>query len=244
VTGDAPDLSVVLPVRDERESLRPLLHELRAALRAGGWRYEILAVDDGSIDGSLAELRDLARTTPELRVLRLGACAGQSAALVAGWDAARGGIVAMLDADGQNDPADLPRLLGRLTASPDLAAVVGVRTGRRDSGWKLVQSGVANSFRNWITGHRVRDTGCGLKVVRRVALGGLPRFDGMHRFLPTLIALHGGRFAEEPVAHRPRRHGRTKYGASNRALRGLGDALGVRWLARRRLRFEVSEVRD
>jgi len=242
MTADAPELSVVLPVRDERENLAPLLDEIRAAL--GGRRYEILAVDDGSTDGSLEALRGLARTMPELRVLRLGAPAGQSAALAAGWDAARADIVVTLDADGQNDPADIPRLLARLTGRPDLAAVVGARTRRRDSGWKLVQSRVANSFRNWITGHRVQDTGCGLKVMRRAALAGLPRFDGMHRFLPTLMALRGGRFEELAVAHRRRRHGRTKYGAGNRTLRGLRDALGVRWLARRRLRFEVTEVRD
>jgi dolichol-phosphate mannosyltransferase len=240
--ADVPELSVVLPVRDERENLAPLLGEIRAAMDER--RYEMLAVDDGSTDGSLAELRRLAGTMPELRVLRLGAPAGQSAALVAGWEAARAAIVVTLDADGQNDPADIPRLLARLSTSPDLAAVVGVRTGRRDSGWKLVQSRVANSFRNWITGHRVQDTGCGLKVMRRAALGGLPRFDGMHRFLPTLIVLRGGRFEELPVAHRRRRHGRTKYGAWNRALRGLRDALGVRWLARRRLHVEVTEVRD
>jgi glycosyltransferase involved in cell wall biosynthesis len=242
MTAETPELSVVLPVRDERESLAPLLDEIRAAL--GGRRYEMLAVDDGSTDGSLETLRGLARAMPELRVLRLGAPAGQSAALAAGWEAARADIVVTLDADGQNDPADIPRLLARLTARPDLTAVVGARTRRRDSGWKLVQSRVANTFRNWITGHRVRDTACGLKVMRRAALGGLPRFDGMHRFLPTLIALRGGRFEELPVAHRPRRHGRTKYGAWNRALRGLRDALGVRWLARRRLRFDVTEVRD
>jgi dolichol-phosphate mannosyltransferase len=242
VTDDAPELSVVLPVRDERANLAPLLRELGAAL--AGRRYEILAVDDGSTDGSLDELRRLARTMPELRVLRLGAAAGQSAALAAGWDAARAAVIATLDADGQNDPADIPPLLAHLAARPALAAVVGVRARRRDAWWKLVQSRVANTFRNWITGHRVRDTGCGLKVFRRAALRRLPRFDGMHRFLPTLIARDGGRVEELPVTHRPRRHGRTKYGAWNRALRGLRDALGVRWLARRRLRGDATEVRD
>jgi dolichol-phosphate mannosyltransferase len=242
VTTGAPALSVVLPVRDERGNLAPLLTEIQAAL--DGRRYEILAVDDGSADGSLEELRRLARAVPELRVLRLRAPAGQSAALAAGWEAARGDVVVTLDADGQNDPADIPRLIQPLTADPGLAAVVGVRTRRHDSAWKLVQSRVANNFRDWITGHRTQDTGCGLKAVRRVVLRGLPQFDGMHRFLPTLIALHGGRLVELPVAHRPRRWGRTKYGAGNRALRGLRDAVGVRWLARRRLRFEVTEVSD
>jgi dolichol-phosphate mannosyltransferase len=242
VTADTPALSVVVPMRDERENLATLMHEIRAAL--AGTRYEIVAVDDGSTDGSLEELRCLARRTPELRILHLALPAGQSAALAAGWDAARAAVVVTLDADGQNDPADIPRLLAQLEASSDLAAVVGVRTGRRDSGWKLVQSRVANTFRNRITGHRVRDTGCGLRVVRRTALSGLPRFDGMHRFLPTLIVLGGGRLLELPVSHRPRRHGRTHYGAWNRALRGLHDALGMRWLVRRRLRIEVTEIND
>jgi dolichol-phosphate mannosyltransferase len=242
VTAGAPAVSVVLPVRDERDSLAGLLDEIRVAL--AGASYEVVAVDDASADGSLEELRRLARRMPELRVLHLAAPAGQSAALAAGWDAARADVVATLDADGQNDPADIPRLLAWLAADADLAAVVGVRAARRDPGWKLVQSRVANSFRNRITGHRVRDTGCGLRVVRRAVLAGLPRFDGMHRFLPTLIALGGGRLLELPVSHRPRRHGRTHYGAWNRALRGLRDAFGVRWLARRRLRFEVTEIDD
>ena len=236
----APDVSIVLPVYDERESLAPLAAELSAVLAAEN--VEILGVDDGSTDGSGEELRRLARADARWRVLRLPRHRGQSAALVAGWRAARGDLVITLDADGQNDPADIPRLLARLREDPTLVAAVGVRIGRRDGWWKQVQSRVANRVRDGITGHRVQDTGCGLKAMRRAALLRVPVFDGVHRFLPTLLARDGGRIVEMPVGHRPRRHGRTKYGMWNRAWRGLRDALGVRWLNRRRLPPDWEEM--
>ncbi len=233
-------LSVVLPLFNERENLAPLFAELRAAL--GTRRYEIIAVDDGSTDGSLEELSRLRRDEPALRLVALNARSGQSAALVAGWAAARAQVVVMLDADGQNDPAEIPALLNRLEADSRLAAVAGYRVGRRDSRWKRTQGRIANAVRNWLTHDRIRDTGCSLKAVRRAVLGSLPRFDGMHRFLPTLIRLQGGEVAEVPVSHRPRRSGRSKYTARNRAIRTLRDALGVRWLRRRALRYAVREI--
>lgn len=231
--------SVVLPVFNERDNLAPLLDELAIAL--GSRRYEIIAVDDGSTDGSLDELSRLRRERPALRVMALHRRSGQSAALAAGWAAARGDVVVMLDADGQNDPADIPALLDRLQADPGLAAAAGYRVRRRDSRWKRAQSRIANAVRNWITRDRVRDTGCALKAARRDVLGLLPRFDGMHRFLPTLIRLQGGVVVEVPVSHRPRRSGRSKYTARNRAMVALRDALGVRWLRRRALRYAVRE---
>lgn len=236
----APELSVVLPVHDERENLAALAGELAAVL--GTRPAEIIAVDDASTDGSGEELRRLAGADARWRVLRLSRRSGQSAALVAGWRAARGDIVVTLDADGQNDPADIPALLARLADDPGLVAAVGARIGRRDGWWKLVQSRVANRVRDWITGHRVQDTACGLKAMRRAALLRVPTFDGVHRFLPTLLVRDGGRIVEVPVAHRPRRHGRTKYGMWNRAWRGLRDALGVRWLIRRRLPPDWEEM--
>jgi dolichol-phosphate mannosyltransferase len=239
---NSPDLSIVLPVRDERENLAPLLDELARAL--AGRRYEVIAVDDGSTDGSLEELRALRRRSPMVRVVALERHEGQSAALAAGWDRARGPIVVTMDADGQNDPADIAPLLDRLAADPTLAMVAGRRGRRRDSRWKLFQSRLANALRDRITGHHVSDTGCGLKAARREALLALPRFDGMHRFLPTLVTLAGGRVAEAAVRHRPRRFGHSKYGAGNRAARALRDALGVRWLASRRFRGDAREVRD
>ncbi len=232
-------VSVVLPVHNERPSLAPLMEELMAAL--GSTRYEVIAVDVGSSDGSLAELSRLRSRCKTLRVLALARRSGQSAAIAAGVDAACGDVVVTMDADGQNDPADVPVLLALL--DDGCTAVVGYRPERADTRWKRVQSGIANGVRNWLTGDRIRDTGCSLRVIRRGALATIPRFNGMHRFLPTLIRLQGGRDIEAPVSHRPRRFGRSHYRMLNRALVGLGDALGVRWLVRRALRYDVREDR-
>lgn len=235
-----PVVSVVLPVHDERDNLGPLLEEIGAALHDRS--FEVIAVDDQSVDGSLATLRDLQRTTPALRVLRLSRRGGQSGALAAGWRAARGSVVVTIDADGQHDPQDIPALLDALERDATLTAAVGIRTHRQDGWWKQTQSRVANVVREALTGHRVQDTGCGLRAIRRAALLTLPGFNGMHRFLPTLLVREGARVAELPVAHRPRRWGRTKYGMWNRVWRGVRDALGVRWLLRRRLDADAEEV--
>ncbi len=234
-------VSVVLPVHNERDNLSPLLTEIGEALRE--YPHEIVAVDDGSTDGS-AEALDAARAAmATVRVVRLRARAGQSAALAAGFDAARGEVIVMMDADGQNDPGDVPTLLEALARDQGLAAVVGYRVDRRDSRWKLVQSRIANGVRNWVTRDSVRDTGCSLKAVRRQAAQQVPRFAGMHRFIPTLLRQRGGRVLELPVSHRPRRFGRSKYGMWNRVFVGLRDAVGVRWLQRRALRYSVQEDR-
>ena len=231
-------LSVVLPVCNERDNLAPLLTELRAAL--GARRFEIIAVDDASTDGSLDQLVRLRQQDAALRVVALERRSGQSAAIAAGWDAARGEVVVMLDADGQNDPADIPALLARLEADPRLAAAAGYRVGRRDTLWKRTQSRIANAVRNWLTRDRILDTGCSLKAVRREVARSLPRFNGMHRFIPTLIRLTGGEVVEVPVSHRARRFGESKYSAWNRALPALRDAVGVRWLRRRALRYTIQ----
>lgn len=232
-------ITVVLPIYDERPNLGPLLAEIAQALRERP--HEVIAVDDCSDDGSVDELCALRGRYPRLRVVRLARRAGQSAALAAGWEVARGDIVVTLDADGQNDPREVPPLVTALENEPGLSAVVGYRAKRADTRWKRVQSAIANAVRNWITGDRIRDTGCGLKAVRRVALSGLPRFDGMHRFLPTLLRMQGGVVREVPVSHRPRRFGASKYGMWDRLWRGLRDALGVRWLRHRTLRYEIRE---
>jgi glycosyltransferase involved in cell wall biosynthesis len=229
-------------VYNERENLAPLLEEMAPNLRTIA--HEIIAVDDGSTDGSLDELRALQRVYPALHVIGFRANAGQSAAVAAGFDAARGDVVVTLDADGQNNPADIPRLLQLLSARPNSAAVVGYRVRRADSRWKRIQSWLANSIRNWITRDAVRDTGCALKVIRRSAAAGLPRFDGMHRFLPTLLRAQGGDVLEVPVEHRARVFGRSKYGMWDRAWRGLVDAFGVRWFRRRALRYAIKEDGD
>lgn len=235
-----PDLAIVLPVHNERDNLEPLAAELAAAV--GERTVEFIAVDDGSTDGSSETLQRLAAADHRWRVLRLTRRGGQSAALAAGWTAARAPTIVTLDADGQNDPADVPRLVAALESERDLGAAVGVRVGRRDGPWRRLQSVVANRVRDAITGHHVADTGCGLKAMRRDLLLRLPRFDGMHRFLPTLLAREGARVREVTVTHRPRRHGRSKYGMWDRARRGLRDALGVRWLLRRRLPADCEEV--
>jgi dolichol-phosphate mannosyltransferase len=174
-----------------------------------------------------------------LRTVVLARRAGQSAAFAAGYDAARGAVVLMMDADGQSDPADAPPLLRAV--DDHVVAAVGYRVSRADSLWRRVQSRIANSARNMLTGDAVRDTGCPMKAVRRDALLRLPRFDGMHRFLPTLLRAAGGAVRELPVSHRPRRFGSSKYGMWNRLGVGLRDALGVGWLRRRALRFEATE---
>ncbi len=230
-------ISVVLPVYNERENLFQLIEEIEGALHDRP--HEIVAVDDGSTDDSLEVLRSMAGRHASLRILCLSSNVGQSAACAAGFDAARGDVVVTMDSDGQNDPGDIPRLLAALEEDSGLAAAVGFRTMRRDSRWKQIQSRIANAVRNWITKDSVRDTGCSLKAMRRSVVLDLPRFDGMHRFMPTLIRRGGHRVVELPVSHRPRRYGRSKYGMWNRVFRGFRDALGVRWLERRALVYTV-----
>jgi glycosyltransferase involved in cell wall biosynthesis len=232
------ELSLVVPVYNERESLRILVEEIDRAL--AGRHYEIVAVDDGSSDGSLDELKSLKHDHPELHIVALAANAGQTAAFAAGFRVARGRVVVTLDADLQNDPADIPALVAELAKS-GATAVAGYRVERRDSAWKRLQSRIANGVRNRLNREAIRDTGCSLKAFRADALRELSLFNGMHRFLPTLIRMQGGSVREVPVRHRPRRYGKTKYGMWNRAFRSLADALAVRWMQRRALRYRVRE---
>src|SRR2546428_5113963 len=205
MSGRSPvDVSLVVPVYDERESLPLLVEEIGRALGARGrWTYEIVAVDDGSTDGSLDVLKALKRDHPELHVVAFAHNAGQTAAFAAGFQAARGRVIVTLDADLQNDPADIPTLVAELERS-GATAVVGYRTNRHDSGWKRLQSRIANGVRNRLNRETIRDTGCSLKAFPAHAGRGLPPFQGMHRFLPTLIKLHGGTVVETPVQHPPR----------------------------------------
>src|SRR6266536_4153670 len=234
------ELSLVVPVYNERDNLPLLVEEIGRALAGRAGRYEIVAVDDGSTDGSLDVLKALKRAHPELHIVALAAHAGQTAAFAAGFGAARGNVVVTLDADLQNDPADNPALVAELETS-GAAAVAGYRVERQDTAWKRLQSRIANGVRNRLNRETIRDTGCSLKAFRADALRALPLFNGMHRFLPTLVRMHGGRVTEAPVRHRPRRFGRTKYGMWNRAFRAFVDALAVRWMQRRALRYRVRE---
>ncbi len=229
--SEPPRLSVVVPLFDEEESLETLDVELHSALEGTGLSFEILYVDDGSEDGSLAVLRRLAAADSRVRILRHHRNAGQSAGLATGFRAARGEVLITLDADLQNDPADIPRLLGKLDEG--YGVVSGVRQDRRDSWNRRVSSRIANAVRNWATDESITDVGCSLKAYRAEHLRHLPMFGGMHRFLPTLVRWNGARVAELPVAHRPRRHGIAKYGIGNRLFRALADLFAVRWMRTR-----------
>ena len=244
--GSAPQLSLVVPLYNEAENLPVLAAEIRQALAPLGRSWESLFVDDGSTDGSFDALVALAMADPTVRILRHRRNAGQSAALAAGFAAARGAIVVTLDADLQNDPADIPKLLARLGDDPrtsDCDAVSGVRQNRRDTWVRRISSRVANGVRNWATDERVSDVGCSLKAYRREVLVGLPLFTGMHRFLPTLVRWNGARLAEIPVNHRPRLHGTAKYGIGNRLFRAIADLVAVRWMRTRWIpRGNVEEI--
>ncbi|HSE94822.1 MAG TPA: glycosyltransferase family 2 protein [Methylomirabilota bacterium] len=233
-------LSVVIPAYNEAANVEACYREVRGVLEALGQSFEILFVDDGSTDGTFPTLAGLARADPRLRVLRLRRNAGQTAALDAGFRAARGDVIVTMDADLQNDPADIPRLLAALVGND---AACGWRVNRRDPWTKRAASRIANRVRRYVTGDGIHDTGCTLKAFRREALGRLRLYRGMHRFLPALIRLDGFRVTEVPVGHRPRRAGQSKYGNWGRLWTGLADLWAVRWMARRHLRYEIDEER-
>jgi len=232
----SPELSIVIPAHDEVESLGPLLAELRTALDRVGRSYEIVLVDDASTDGTGDEIAAASCAEPRIRPVLLARRVGQSGALAAGFAAACGDVIVTLDADLQNDPADLPRVLEALEGA-DL--VSGIRRGRNDGWPRRVSSAIANSVRRAVIGDRVTDIGCSFKAYRREALEGLPMFVGVHRFLPALCVFRGARMVEVELAHRPRRLGRSKYGVSNRLWRGIADLVGVLWLKSRLIRYQV-----
>lgn len=238
--SEQPDLSVVFPVYNEEENIPILLDEIARALDGQPWTYELVAVDDGSRDGSLGVLRAAKAKYPTLRIITFEKNAGQTAALDAAWRAARGKFVVSLDADLQNDPADIPRMMRQLEQS-GADMVIGVRVNRRDTWARKAQSRIGNGVRNWITRDQITDTGCSLKLARREAIERVRLYTGMHRFLPTLVRMQGYRVIEMPVNHRPRQFGVSKYGAMNRAFRGLADCLAVRWMSKRILNYKVRE---
>src|SRR5207244_3890670 len=234
------DLSVVFPVFNEEENVPILLDEIAKALAGQPWTYEIIAVDDGSRDASLDALRAARARYPNLRIISFEKNSGQTAALDAGWRAARGTFVVSLDADLQNDPADIPAMMRTLEESK-ADMVIGVRVNRHDTWSRRMQSKIGNGVRNWITNDQITDTGCSLKLVKRTAIDRIRLYTGMHRFLPTLVRMHGYKVVEMPVNHRARKFGVSKYGAMNRAMRGLVDCLAVRWMSKRTLNYRVKE---
>ena len=239
-TQEAPELSMVIPAYNERENIAPLFDELRAALARVGRSYEIVAIDDGSRDGTAEWLVRESARDPRVVTVLLDGNHGQSAAIAAGLRRARGAVIITLDADLQNDPADLPRLLAALETA---AVVSGVRVHRQDDWLRQVSSRIANGVRRTVLGDPLTDIGCSFKAYRREALEGIPMFSGAHRFLPALCAFRGARLVEVALSHRPRRHGVSKYGVGNRLWRGLYDLIGVRWLKARMLRYRVREPR-
>jgi len=236
MSGAGPDLAVVVPVKNEADNILPLIVEIEAAL-TGKLEFEIVYVDDGSDDATAALLDEARRDHPRLTVVRHRASCGQSQAIATGVRVATAPLIATLDGDGQNDPADIPALLERWRQAdaalrPGLM-IAGWRAQRRDTASRRIASRLANAIRASLLGDDTPDTGCGTKLFPRALFLDLPRFDHMHRFLPALVLRAGGAVVSVKVNHRPRQRGASKYGNLRRALVGIPDLLGVMWLMRR-----------
>jgi dolichol-phosphate mannosyltransferase len=238
-----PAIAVVVPVRNEAGNIAPLVDEIAAAL-GGQWRFEVVYVNDGSSDGTDAELKRLMSQHAWLRRVRHKQSCGQSAAVRSGVMAARAPLIVTLDGDGQNDPAFIPALLRALEAGmPGVGLIAGQRVGRKASGFKKLQSRIANAVRGAVLRDGTRDTGCGLKAFRRDVFLRLPYFDGLHRFLPALVKREGYQIGYADVVDRSRAHGVSNYGMWDRLWIGILDLAGVWWLIRRKKRVPViSEV--
>jgi dolichol-phosphate mannosyltransferase len=235
-------VSIVIPVLDEQDNIGPLVREIASRLRERT-RFEIVCVDDHSRDGTRDALAALKSEVPELRVLLHDRRCGQSAAIRTGVTHARLPWIVTLDGDGQNDPADIPRLLHALAnADARTKLIAGWRIARRDSAGKRWASRWANSIRRWLLHDDTPDTGCGIKLFERAAFLDLPYFDHMHRYLPALMQRAGWNTISVPVSHRPRASGRSKYDNLGRALVGMRDLLGVSWLIKRSHVASVSEI--
>lgn len=235
-----PELSVVIPVYNEEEALPGTLTELREALDGAGLtQWEALCIDDGSRDRSVAVVREFAAADPRFRLIKFKHNCGQTAAFDAGFRHARGVLVGMMDADGQNDPHDFPNLIRELRAR-QVDMMCGIRKKRQDSGIRKISSKIANNFRNWVTRETVTDVGCSIRVFRRDCIDRIKLYEGLHRFFPTLFRIEGYTISEIPVNHRPRTRGVSKYGVWNRLWRGLKDLYAVRWMQWRALRYVIE----
>jgi glycosyltransferase involved in cell wall biosynthesis len=229
-------LSIVIPVYNEAENVQPLVERLTSALRDWPGQVEILFVDDGSTDSTLMALERAQGEEARIHIARFRRNLGQTAALAAGFRLARGRAVVTLDGDLQNDPEDIPRLVEMLK---DWDAVCGIRARRQDNWWKRLSSRLANGFRNWVTDDDIVDTGCTLKAYRRECLERLELYQGMHRFLPTLLRMRGYRVTQVSVGHHPRLRGKTKYGTWGRLTKGLADVWAVRWMKKNKVDYEA-----
>ena len=235
-----PDLSIIVPVYDEEDSLSPLWTEMRAVLDRLGLAFEVIFVDDGSRDRSAEIIRGFREADARVRLVRLKENGGETAATDAGFKAACGRRVVVMDADLQNDPRDIPTLLSHLDHW-DAATGWRVQRAQGDGLVRRVSSRIANGLRNWVSDESIHDSGCTFRAFRRECLRGLVLYRGFHRFIPTLLKMRGYRVIEVPVSHRPRRFGRSKYGIFNRAIVAGADLLAIRWMKARLLRYEVVE---
>ena len=241
----SPDLSLVIPAYNEQENIPTLLERIESALAplvARGQTFEVVIIDDGSTDDSPKLLAEGQAKYPWLRVIRMRKNAGQSAGFEAGFEAARGKYIATIDADLQNDPEEIPRLLD-LLEEKQVDMVSGWRKDRQDTPFRKWQSRQANRIRNWITQETVNDSASSLKVYRAEAIKGIKLFRGAHRYFPTLVKLRGYTVLETPVKHSARFAGTAKYGFGNRAFVGIADLFGVRWMKKRYIKYECEEVK-
>jgi dolichol-phosphate mannosyltransferase len=233
------NISIVIPVYNEQDNIKPLISELGEVLHGLGRLYEIIFVDDGSWDRSFELLKEAASQDSQIRVIRFRKNTGQTAAFDAGFRTAQGDIVVTMDADLQNDPQDIPQLLEKIEK---FDVVCGWRHKRKDPWIKIVSSKIANFVRNKLSQEDIVDTGCSLKAFRSECLQNVKLFNGMHRFLPTLAKMEGFTVTQVKVNHRPRKFGTTKYNISNRMVRAFTDLLAVRWMKRRHLNYEIAEI--
>jgi dolichol-phosphate mannosyltransferase len=232
-------LSLVIPAYNEQEVIPELLTRVAASLEKLAQPFEVILVDDGSTDATPKLLQDAMARLPWLRVIRMAKNGGQSAAFDAGFKAARGQIIATIDADLQNDPEEIPRLVPMLNG---VDMITGWREKRRDSRFRVIQTRLANRIRNWISDETIQDSASSLKLYKRHCLEGIQLYTGMHRFMPTLVKMRGYTVLETPVKHSPRFAGTAKYGFRNRAWRAFCDLLAVRWMKKRYLRYEAKEI--
>ena len=235
-----PLVSIIIPVKDESETILSLAEEISSALATHGWSWECVWVDDGSQDATLPQLRSLHTRDPRHAYVSFERNHGQTAAMLAGWRTSRGQILATMDGDGQNNPADLPAMIERILAN-QADMVNGVRMLRHDDWLRKLSSRVGNGFRNCLTRDQVTDVGCSIRAFRRECVALFPPFEGLHRFLPTVVRMQGWKIIEVPVRHRPRLKGTTKYGIHNRLWKGLLDAFAVRWMQWRQIRYIITE---
>jgi dolichol-phosphate mannosyltransferase len=232
------EISIVIPVYNERENLVLLDQEITKSIKPLNKNYEVILVDDGSVDGSSELIRLLQEKNSNLRLIRFGHNHGQTAAFAAGFDKARGGIIVTMDADLQNSPSDIPLLL---TAIKDYDVVCGWRHKRNDPLIKKISSKIANSVRNSLSDESIADTGCSLKAFRRECFKDIKLYNGMHRFFPTLMKMEGFSVTQVKVGHYPRIHGHSKYNIRNRLFASFKDLLAIRWMKKRQINYDIIE---